>query len=383
MSRYIEAGHNGVSKDGYSFKLIERKEDSFVVKFDIDGSIKKYKGRFSSNRVIYSTNGNSIYNVGYKGVSKDGYNYELVEKNSSSFIVVFEDRTIKKYNSSFAKDLVVYKESLKIKVGYKGVSKDGYKYEIIQNESDFFKVRFEDKKEKVYKKVDGVISLSKIRYNGRNEGYRKYDINYRGISVDGYEYTIVERDADSTTVRFDIDGSKKTYKGYFSKKDIRYRKSERYKEGDRGFSVEGYEYTVIRVDDKYVEVQFLRDNKVKKYSRRFYGQIRYKDERANYKVGDERVFGYFGLCTIIDISDKFIKIKDKSSNIILLRRNGRGIVLNISDYERICNFKINYVVGYNSSKESFRPCRCNYCGMSDILTIEEIVEHWRECGKLK
>lgn len=322
--------------------------------------------------------------VGNDYTTKEGQKCTVVKKVGDYYEIKLDDGTTRLVADFFVKNCHITTSGMSniIRIGDKYVSRDNEPYEVVALSDDQSKVtikRLSDAKKKV------VSALSLKRNNGKdiifnrrtpvNKGdlYRKYKKDYKGVTLDGYEYKIKERNGNDIKIEFD-DGVEMNV-NYSSVKTGGIR---RYREKGKlpdTFTISGEEWEVI---GKNSESMYDRVRVRNKRGEETTIVPYYTNNELKRGTGDIIYMEGVGLSECLSDNGNWGKLMKRIEDDTVYEVT-RGEFTNKKVTKKhmleLCNIK----VGKYKVAEGYYPCICKTCQMKDILTYEEMLEHWRDC----
>ena len=332
ISRYVRInliGNKYISQDGYNFRVISliksgrtTRESKFLIRFE-DGNEQEVTGR----SIIDNTVKFLLDLIGQVFRSKDGYLCTIIRQVDSKsklhackYEVLFEDNTtaVHTYNTLLYGTFI---KNRKVNyVGKKFTSTDGFVCEVISQDGDNCIVKYEDNLIKNYKR-DTLVSGRFKKGNGDIIG--KTFVSRDGCNIKVLKQTTF--DNVLSLCRFEVE----------------------------------------RSDGLKFELSYQTIKNIPKYC--------YK-HRKNYNIGGLFKSADNYKCKI------FEQVIEKNSN----NESYYGVVFEdgFKDIKRVGNqfYKINQrdfikIDFDNNNIDKFHLCTCNKCGMTNLLTYDEIYEH--------
>ena len=341
-------------------------------------SYASIKNRLTKTPIKYNVKDDYI---GRECTTKEGQKCKVVRKIGDYYEVKIDDGTSKLVADFFVKNnhITTSGMSNEIRVGDRFESRDSEPYEVISLSEDKSKAtikRLSDSKKKVVlvssiKKNNG-RTIMFDRKKSESRSYIKYKIGYEGTTSDGYDYKIIERHGKDIKIEFKDGGQMDvTYSSVKTGGIVRY-KGKRLPDT---FNILGEEWEVIKKDSESIYSKVRVRNKRGEETTIVPYYIN-KDLKRG--IGDIIYMEGVGLCEYLDDVGDWNK---------LMRRVEDGKVYEATRAEvtnrqvtkkhmlELCNIK----VGKYKIIDGYYPCECKTCKMKDILTYEEMLEHWRDC----
>ena len=325
--------------------------------------------------------------IGKERITKYGEIYRVVRKlENNHFEVKFDNGIVRNIAKA-----VILKNDFRSRVrgvyiGKEYVSREGDLCKVIsidENGETVLLQRVKDKKEKVVSKSALKHARNRIIFESKEMPFRKYDIGYRGESIEGMGFEIIERKPCSKNVKIKFDNNliKDVSVEYIAKNKI----SLEDKDDVRVINILGHSWQVIgkirsNNSDRFNKIRIRNEIDEETTIGRGYMYEGSEIKRLNNKEGDIIYIDGVGL------SEYLGTLKSSKSRVLMraisedykYELSGESFSKKrLSKNEVYSLYKIK-VINKLDRTDLFK-CRCENCGMNDILSLEEMREHWREC----
>lgn len=357
---------------------------------DDGSSYKEIIDNELENKVLITYTGVSskTNDIPTTGITKSGERFKVNKKVDGRYYEVeFENGKRKNVESSLIRGGVLSSGNVTrnydVLLENEYISREGDPYKVVSISNDKQTVvvrRLKDNKEKE-------ITIDYLKkYNGRRVCFERhtkpktYGVNYRGVSKDGVGFKIIKREYKSNYATIEFDN-------HFIKR----------------VSIESIRKNLVIAKDidKHKEVEYIN----------FMGEdweilYKFKDNRKariRNKIGEEREIWVYNIknqdrfkTTIGEILyikgvglSEYAGHKGKTN--LRMRRVKDGYEYELSPKnvaKKMASQSVIYslysikIISKLDKTELFK-CRCENCGMNDILTLEEMREHGEECNNGK